>query len=198
MRAPQSEGAGPSNQNHVQNPERQEEPGRVGGRLVINVVSDSPRTVKRSWGEMKSYNNLARRTDFEYDDNLDNKPSTKRKRATINDITFRDNDTDYVGSPTTDPLVISAQVGPAWMKRILIDCGSSVNILFIHAYNQMRMKARDLEPCQTHLHGFNGSATIPIGMVKLPVRLGSKEHRRVRTLQFTVLNIVSPYNAFLG
>ena len=62
----------------------------------------------------------------------------------------------------------------------------------------MRMNPRDLEPCQTHLHGFNGSSTVPIGVVKLPVRLGSKEHRRVRTLQFTVLNIVSPYNAFLG
>ena len=84
------------------------------------------------------------------------------------------------------------------MKRILVDSGSSVNILFKRAYDQMKMEAADLKPCQSRVHGFNGSATIPTGMVELPVELGVGERRRVRMLQCIVLDIDSPYNAFLG
>ena len=114
------------------------------------------------------------------------------------DIIFRNRDADKVEAPTIDPLVISAQVGPAWMKRILVDSGSSVNILFKEAYDQMKMEAKDLKPCQCRIHGFDGSANIPTGMVELPVELGNGERRRVRMLQFVVLDIHSPYNAFLG
>ena len=62
----------------------------------------------------------------------------------------------------------------------------------------MKMEAKDLKPCQSRVHGFNGSATIPTGVTELPMELGVGERRRVRMLQFVVLDIDSPYNAFLG
>ena len=37
-----------------------------------------------------------------------------------------------------------------------------------------------------------------MGYIELPVTLGQGEHRRVRMLQFVVLDVDSPYNAFLG
>ena len=42
--APQLRGAGPSNQNRAPNQERQEEPARTSGRLVINTISGGPHT----------------------------------------------------------------------------------------------------------------------------------------------------------
>lgn len=57
------------------------------------------------------------------------------------------------------------------MKRTLLDSGSSVNILFKRAYDKMKMEAKDLKPCQSRIHGFNGSAIVPTGTVELPAEL---------------------------
>ena len=64
----------------------------------------------------------------------------------MDDFSFRNRDADKVEAPTIDPMVISATIGPALVRRILIDCGSSVNIIFKKAYDQMRMEAKDLKP----------------------------------------------------
>ena len=60
------------------------------------------------------------------------------------DIVFRNKDADKVEALTIDPMVISAMIGPA-LVGILIDCGSSVNIIFKKAYDQMRMEDKDLK-----------------------------------------------------
>ena len=179
MRAPQSGGAGPSNQNRVPNQERQEEPARADGRLVINTISGGPHPADRSWKEMESYASSIRHADFECYSSFDEGAPAKQQKTMIDDIVFRNRDADKVEAPIIDPLVISAQVGLAWMKRILVDSGSSVNILFKRAYDQMKMEPADLKPCQSRVHGFNGSATIPTGMMELPVELGVGERRRV-------------------
>ena len=98
-------------------------------------------------------------------------PPTKR-RERIN-ISF--NDDDLVGRqyPHVDPMVITARVGPAEVRRILVDTGSSVNILFKHAFDKMKLSMKDVNPCDKPLHGFNGNAMIPLGMLDLFVEIGS-------------------------
>ena len=62
----------------------------------------------------------------------------------------------------------------------------------------MNLEIKDLKPCEEWIRGFNGASTAPMGYVELPVTLGEGEHQRVRILPFVVLDIESPYNAFLG
>ena len=150
--------------------------------MVINTVSGGPHPTDRSWREIESYANSIRHVDFESCSTLDEGAPAKQQRMMADDIVFRNRDADRVEAPTIDPLVISAQVGPAWMKRILVDSGSSVNILFKREYDQMKMEAKDLKPCQSRIHCFDGSASIPTGVVELPVELGVGERRRVRML----------------
>ena len=71
VRTPQSGGAGPSNQNRAPNQERQKEPARTGGRLVINTISGGPHLADRSWKEMESYASSIRHADFECCNNFD-------------------------------------------------------------------------------------------------------------------------------
>ena len=126
---------------------------------------------------MESYASSIRHASFECCSSLEDGAPAKQQKMMTNDIVFRDRDADRIEAPTIDPLVISDQVGPAWMKRILVDSGSYVNILFKRAYDQMKMETKDLKPCQYRIHGFNGSATIPTGVVELPVELGIGERR---------------------
>lgn len=45
-------------------------------------------------------------------------------------IVFRNGDSDDVELPTLDPMVVIVGIWPAVVRRVLVDDGSSVNILF--------------------------------------------------------------------
>jgi len=115
-----------------------------------------------------------------------------------NNIVFKGRDVDGVEVPTNDPMVISAMIGLAHIRKVLVDCRSSVNIIFKHSYDQMKMEAKDLKPCKTCIHGFNGASTELVGYVELLLELGSGDCTRVWMLPFIVLDVNSPYNAFVG
>ena len=60
--------------------------------------------------------------------NLSSRPP-KIFRGEAIDITFSDEDTRWVHHPHNDPLVIALCIGPMNVHRVLVDNGSSVNIL---------------------------------------------------------------------
>ena len=81
---------------------------------------------------------------------------------------------------------------------MLVDNGSSVNIPFKKAFEQIRLEAKDLKPCEGWIRGFNGASMALMGYVELQVTLWQGDRQRVRILPFVVLDVESPYNAFLG
>ena len=84
------------------------------------------------------------------------------------------------------------------MARVLIDIGSSVNILYGEALNQMEETlevARALvHPTVTPLYDFDGIEACSSGSISLPVRA---DPYNVIT-EFYVMDIPSPHNAILG
>jgi len=61
----------------------------------------------------------------------------------------------------------------------------------------MWMDVKDLKPCKARIHGFNSAASQLMGYVVLPVKLGSDDCTRVWMLPFLIMDVESPYNAFL-
>jgi len=118
------------------------------------------------------------------------------KRIKRQDIVFNDNDLEGRQYPHIDPMVISAWLGPAEMFRILVDTGSSVNILFKHAFSKMRLSMKDVT--NKPLHGFIGDAKMPLGQLDLFVELGRYPRSMVRKQIFVLIDNHSAYNAFLG
>ena len=66
-------------------------------------------------------------------------------------ITFSDSDLEGCQHPYDDPLVIRAIVANKTIHRILIDNGSSADIIFASAFNKMGIGRERLEPVNTHL-----------------------------------------------
>jgi len=97
-----------------------------------------------------------------------------------------------------DPMVISARFGPTEVFRILVDTRSSVNILFKHAFDRMKLSMKDVSPCNKPLHGFTGDAKMPLGQLDLFVEIGSHPRSVVRKQTFVLIENHSAYNAFLG
>ncbi|GAV67537.1 hypothetical protein CFOL_v3_11042 [Cephalotus follicularis] len=84
------------------------------------------------------------------------------------------------------------------MKRILIDSGSSADILYKHAFDQLRILADQLKPMNTPLVGFAGEIVHPLGSIDLSVVVGTAPRQTQVQMTFLVVDTPSPYNAIVG
>ena len=55
------------------------------------------------------------------------------------------------------------------MKRILVDQGSSVEIMYPNLYKGLRLKPEYLAPYYSPLVSFDGKVIIPRGQIRLPI-----------------------------
>jgi hypothetical protein len=84
-------------------------------------------------------------------------------------------------------------------SRVLIDGGSSINILYRDTMDRLGIKEKQLQPSRTVFHGIvPGLSCAPIGKVKIDVLFGDKNHFRHEPIWFEVVDLDSPYHALLG
>ncbi|XP_073130850.1 uncharacterized protein [Henckelia pumila] len=113
-------------------------------------------------------------------------------------LSFGPEDLKRVSSNHNYALVIRAMVANYDVARIFVDSGSSVNVLFQEAIDQMDLGQYKMEPVVTSLFGFTGHAIRPVGLVHLPLTLGKGNGRKTRIVSFIIVDAPSSYNAILG
>ncbi|KAL0458794.1 UNVERIFIED_CONTAM: hypothetical protein Slati_0506600 [Sesamum latifolium] len=101
-------------------------------------------------------------------------------------------------SSHNDPLVITALLANYEVGRIFIDSGSSADILFGDAYDQMQLGDIPLEEVNTSLYGFTVEVVHLRGLISLPLTLGTWHTRRTCILKFLVVDVPSAYKVILG
>nr|XP_023895860.1 uncharacterized protein LOC112007733 [Quercus suber] len=84
------------------------------------------------------------------------------------------------------------------MHRVLIDNGSSTDILYYPAFQQMRIDKERLIPTNALLVGFGGTRAFPLGAVMLSVTLGDYPQQFTKDVTFLVVDCSSAYNAIIG
>ncbi|GJV32011.1 reverse transcriptase domain-containing protein [Tanacetum coccineum] len=111
-------------------------------------------------------------------------------------ITFPPISTEDVSD---ESLIVKAEVTGYLVRRIYIDGGASIEVMFEHCFENLSptIKAR-LKENQTDLVGFVGEATKPLGKIELEVCFGSEGLCRRTTMKLTVSRAPSPYNVILG
>ncbi|XP_073121112.1 uncharacterized protein [Henckelia pumila] len=113
-------------------------------------------------------------------------------------ITFGPEDLEGVCLPHNDALLIRAQVANYDIRRVFVDSGSSVNVIFQDAFEQMDLRGCEVNPVKTSLYGFAGHTIRPKGEVRLPITLGSGDTKKTVMALFTVVEAPSSYNIILG
>ncbi|XP_074288475.1 uncharacterized protein LOC141613631 [Silene latifolia] len=116
------------------------------------------------------------------------------KPGNIPPIMFSDCDLVSVPDLHHDSLVISMQVGTANMGRILVDRGSSMNLIMLDVLKAMKISKDQITKKSSVLVGFNGETNNALGEIYLP----TYAERVVSYERFGVLDCLSSYNVILG
>ncbi|KAL0283204.1 UNVERIFIED_CONTAM: hypothetical protein Sangu_2904600 [Sesamum angustifolium] len=96
-------------------------------------------------------------------------------------------------SRNNEATVISTTISNFWVEKILIDSGSSTDILFYKAFFQMGIDNVRLTLVNTPLTSFSGDIVEPLEEAILPVSLGSHAKRAIASsfqmkIKFPTLN----------
>ena len=113
-------------------------------------------------------------------------------------ITFSDADLEGCQHPHDDPLVIRDVVTNKIVHRVLIDNGSSTDIIFTSAFEKMGIGKDKLELINAHLRGFSKDRVLPLGSVQLVLTLGDPPCQATTMTKFLIVEASSAYNMLLG
>nr|KYP70671.1 hypothetical protein KK1_009899 [Cajanus cajan] len=106
-------------------------------------------------------------------------------------ITFSDADFEGVSPHEDDPIVISAIVMGYNVKRVLVDQGSSTDIMFWEAFIGMRIPTDRLMPYAGTLVGFAGDQVTARGYADLETTFGQGDHMKTIIVRYLVVNAQS-------
>ncbi|XP_030941776.1 uncharacterized protein LOC115966749 [Quercus lobata] len=123
----------------------------------------------------------------------DREPKRTRMSATPL-IGFTEEDKQGTIQPHDDALVVTLRIGGYDVKRVLVDQGSAVEIMYPDLYKGLNLKQEDLMPYDSPLVSFEGKVVIPRGMIRLPVQTDSE----VVEVNFIVVDAYSPYTAIVA
>ncbi|RVW37157.1 hypothetical protein CK203_111746 [Vitis vinifera] len=96
--------------------------------------------------------------------------------------------------PHRDAFILSLEIGDFDVRRILVDPGSSADLVQASVVSHMGHSLTGLENLGRILSGFNGSSTTSLGDIVLPVQAGPV----TLNVQFSVVQELSPFNIILG
>ena len=89
------------------------------------------------------------------------------------DILFSEEDARGVKQPHDDSLVIMLMIEGFNTRRILIDNGSLANIIYLSAFQQLKVDLKRLRSFKSPLVSFSGDRVYPRGIVAFMVIVGS-------------------------
>ncbi|XP_056687974.1 uncharacterized protein [Spinacia oleracea] len=87
-------------------------------------------------------------------------------------IEICESDGGRVATPHDDSLVVEIKISNMRVKRILIDTGSSSDIMSMECLSRLAHDPKTIESIHYPIIGFGGSIIHPVGVINLPVRIG--------------------------
>ncbi|XP_058724210.1 uncharacterized protein LOC131595762 [Vicia villosa] len=131
--------------------------------------------------------------------NADLGPTLRKFRGKSEPITFYLEELPGGAPNATIPLLVRARMANFDVRRVLVDEGSSVDIMYSHLFQTLQLDDSHLTPyVGSDLQGFNGATTKPWGYVELIVTFGEGEASRQVKTRFLVIDCKTLYNCIIG
>ncbi|XP_030969583.1 uncharacterized protein LOC115989844 [Quercus lobata] len=125
----------------------------------------------------------------------DHSPALKKTKRRV-PLILGFSDEDLIGTiqPHEDALVVTLRIGGYDVRRVMVDQGSAVDVMYPDLYKGLGLKQEDLTVYNSPLVSFEGRLVIPMGLIRLLVQTGTD----VVEVDFIVVNVFSPYTAIMG
>ena len=121
-----------------------------------------------------------------------------KQRRTGQDMLFSEEDAKGVKQPYDDSLVIMLMIEGFNTRRVLIDNGSSTDIIYLFAFQQLKVDLKRLRPFESPLVSFSEDKVYPWGIVTLIVTTGSYPFQVTNKHNLLVVDSPSFYNVIIG
>ena len=122
---------------------------------------------------------------------------SKPKRAKVliqPTLGFSDEDKARTIQPHDDALVVTLKIGGYDVRRVLVDQGSAVKIMYPDLYKGLNLKSEDLTAYASPLISFEGKTVILKSQIRLPIQTDSE----IVKVDFIVVDSYSPYTAIVA
>ncbi|KAM1815906.1 hypothetical protein ACFX12_000374 [Malus domestica] len=100
--------------------------------------------------------------------------------------------------PHNDPLIVEAHIANFEVRRILVDMGASVNIMFVEVFRALNVAEHLLDHSISPLISFFGDIMQPLGSMHLPFTIGTGPYTATITTNFLVVDCPTAYNFIFG
>ena len=107
---------------------------------------------------------------------------------------FSDKEKIRTIQPHDDALVVTLRIGGYDVKRVLVNQGSAVEIMYLDLYKGLNLKPDDLTAYNSLLVSFEGKTVTPRGQIRLPIQTSSD----VVEVDFIVVDSYSPYTTIMA
>ena len=114
------------------------------------------------------------------------------------DIVFSERDARSVRQPHDDLLVIMLRMEEFNIHWVLVDNGSLADIIYLPAFQQMKLSKERIRPFISPLVSFTRDKVIPKGVVKLTIIVGTYPMQASKEIDFLMVDCPSTYNVILG
>ena len=111
---------------------------------------------------------------------------------------FSKEDSRGVKQPYDDLLVIMLMIKGLNTRRVLIDNRSLADIIYLSAFQQLKVDSKRIHPFESPLVSFSGDKVYPRGIVTLTVMAGSYPLQVTNKHNLLVVDSPSFYNVIIG
>ncbi|KAL2469642.1 RNase H domain-containing protein [Abeliophyllum distichum] len=159
---------------------------------------DQEEVLKSTRADRKSYESGSKKRRREEKKSMSDKCNRWRVCRRRRFKKFEENDLNGVSLPHDDALVITGDIADFDVKRVLVDTGSTANVLSWDAFTALKMPADRLKSVNTPLQRFGGGIVIPEGVIDLPVVLGKYPCCISLITPFLIVRAPMAYNSIYG
>ena len=125
----------------------------------------------------------------------DSHSEPKKARLEIRPLlSFSDENKIGTIQPHDNALVITLRIGGYDVKRVIVDQGSCIEVMYPDLYRGLNLKPEDLTTYDSLLVSFDGKLVASKGHIRLPVQAGSE----VVEVDFMVVDAYSSYTAIIA
>ena len=93
-----------------------------------------------------------------------------------------------------DSIVVTLKIEVYDVKRVLVDQGNNVEIMYPDLFRGLKLRPEDLACYDSPLIGFDGKVVFPKGQISLPIQAESE----VVEVNFIVVDAYSSYTAIMA